>query len=108
MTRRPLIPAGTITGIGMGGFVDGILFHQILQTHNMLSAKIPPTSLVNVETTMVWDGLFHALTWVMTAIGIAMLWHAGKRPDVAWSGRTFLGPMVFGWGLFNVVETITF
>ena len=59
MNRRPLIAAGVIMGIGMGGFVDGILFHQIFQIHNMLSARLPPTSLVNVETTMVWDGLFH-------------------------------------------------
>jgi len=102
--RKPLIAAGTATGIGMGGFVDGILFHQILQLHNMLSAQIPPTSLVNLETTMVWDGLFHALTWTMTAIGIAMLWHAGKRPDVPWSGCTFSGSLVLGWGLFNLVE----
>jgi uncharacterized membrane protein len=106
MNRKPLIAAGTITGIGMGGFVDGILFHQILQTHNMLSAKIPPTSLVNIQTTMVWDGLFHALTWVMTAIGIAMLWHAGKQRDVPWSGRTFAGGMVMGWGIFNLIEGI--
>ena len=106
MNRKPLIAAGTIMGIGMGGFVDGILFHQIFQIHNMLSAKIPPTSLVNIQTTMVWDGLFHALTWVMTAIGIAMLWHAGKQRDVPWSGRTFAGGMVMGWGIFNLVEGI--
>jgi uncharacterized membrane protein len=93
MNRKPLIATGTIMGVGMGGFVDGILFHQILQIHNMLSAKISPTSLVNVQTTMVWDGLFHALTWVMIAIGIAMLWHVGKQRDVPWSGRTFAG----GW-----------
>jgi uncharacterized membrane protein len=85
MNRRPLIAAGTIIGIGMGGFVDGILFHQILQLHNMLSAKIPPTTLVNVETTMVWDGLFHALTWAVTAIGIGCTmarWKAARRAVV--------------------------
>ncbi len=42
MNRKPLIAAGTLMGIGMGGFVDGILFHQIFQIHNMLSAKLPP------------------------------------------------------------------
>ena len=30
---RPLIAAGFVLGVGMGGFVDGILFHQILQIH---------------------------------------------------------------------------
>ena len=39
--RRPLISAGTMLGIGMGGFVDGIVLHQMLQVHNMLSAKRP-------------------------------------------------------------------
>ncbi|WP_461490639.1 hypothetical protein [Pontibacter sp. HJ8] len=31
-TRRtgPLIAAATLIGIGMGGFVDGIMLHQIL------------------------------------------------------------------------------
>lgn len=104
--RRPLIAAGTLLGIGMGGFVDGILFHQILQLHNMLSATRPPTTLVNVEINMVWDGLFHALTWTMTALGLALLWRAGERPDVPWSRRTFVGSLPLGWGLFNLVEGI--
>ena len=95
MNRRPLIAAGTLIGIGMGGFVDGILFHQILQLHNMLSAKYPKTgvdaatALANVEINMFWDGLFHAGTWAMTALGIALLWRAAGRPDVPsrWSSR---------------------
>ncbi|MGE0759070.1 MAG: DUF2243 domain-containing protein, partial [Pirellulaceae bacterium] len=47
--RRPLISAGTLVGIGMGGFVDGILFHQLLQSHNMLSARFPVRN-VDVKT----------------------------------------------------------
>ncbi|MEW4568469.1 DUF2243 domain-containing protein [Tautonia sp. JC769] len=104
--RRPLIAAGTLLGIGMGGFVDGILFHQILQLHNMLSARRPVVNLVNSEINMFWDGLFHALTWTMTALGIALLWRAGQRPEVPWSTRTFLGSLAFGWGLFNLVEGV--
>jgi uncharacterized membrane protein len=93
-------------GIGMGGFVDGILFHQILQIHNMLSARRPPDTLVNVEINMVWDGLFHALTWAVTAAGIWMLWRAVQRPDVPRLGRTLFGAMVMGWGAFNLVEGV--
>ena len=104
MTRRPLIAAGILMGAGMGGFLDGIVFHQILQVHNMLSAHIPPDTLVNAKINMVWDGLFHALTWLMTALGLAMLWGAGGRTDVPWSGQTFAGALAMGWGLFNAIE----
>ena len=103
---RPLIAAGTLLGIGMGGFVDGIVFHQILQLHNMLSAKLPPNTVPNLEINMVWDGLFHAFTWLMTALGIAMLWRVGGKPEVPHSTRTLLGSLIQGWGIFNLVEGI--
>ncbi len=103
-TTRPLVIAGTVIGIGMGGFVDGILFHQILQLHNMLSNRVPRTSLVNEQINMVWDGFFHAFTWVSVAIGIFLLWRAIKRPDVLLSDKALLGAILFGFGLFNLVE----
>jgi uncharacterized membrane protein len=106
MTRRPLIAAGIVIGAGLGGFIDGIVFHQILQVHNMLSARIPPDTLVNAKINMVWDGVFHAFTWVLTAWGIAMLWGLGERADVPWSGRTFAGSLLMGWGLFNLIEGV--
>lgn len=90
----------------MGGFVDGIVFHQIFQIHNMVSAKRPPDTLVNAEINMVWDGLFHAVTWTVTTVGIWMLWRATKRTDVPRLGRTLFGAMVMGWGAFNLVEGI--
>jgi uncharacterized membrane protein len=111
-TRRPLIAAGTLLGIGMGGFVDGIVFHQLLQVHNMLSAQYPTTGVeaerlvVNLEINMFWDGLFHAFTWVMTALGLTLLWKAVRRPGVPLSTRTFVGSLALGWGLFNLVEGI--
>jgi uncharacterized membrane protein len=110
--RRPLIAAATLLGIGMGGFVDGILFHQLLQFHNMLSGAdyfpktgvSPERLVVNMEINMFWDGLFHAVTWLTTAAGLALLWRAGQRPDVPWSTRTLIGGLALGWGLFNLVE----
>ena len=104
LRRGPLIAAGVVMGAGLGGFVDGIVLHQILQWHNMLSAQIPPDTVVAIKTNMVWDGVFHAGVWAMTAAGLAMLWRAGARADVPWSGRTFVGALLAGWGLFNVVE----
>jgi uncharacterized membrane protein len=93
-------------GAGLGGFVDGILFHQLLQLHNMLSARLPPVSLEAAKINMLWDGLFHSFTWMMTALALAMLWRVGERSDVPWSGRTYLGSLLGGWGLFNVLEGV--
>ena len=59
---------------------------------------------MNIEINMFWDGLFHALTWTMTAFGLALLWRAVKRRDVPLSTRTFVGSLPLGWGLFNLVE----
>lgn len=62
--------------------------------------------VVNMEINMFWDGLFHVLTWIMTAAGFALLWRCGQRADVPWSTRTLVGGLALGWGLFNLVEGI--
>ncbi|MBY0230033.1 MAG: DUF2243 domain-containing protein, partial [Gemmataceae bacterium] len=112
--RRPLIAAALLLGMGLGGFVDGIVFHQLLQWHGMLTGQgyYPKQGVdaerlvVHLQVNMFWDGVFHAATWLMTAVGLALLWRAGQRPEVPWSTRTLLGGMLLGWGLFNLVEGV--
>jgi uncharacterized membrane protein len=104
--RGALIAAGVLLGSGLGGFADGIVLHQILQWHNVLSSRLPPTTLYAMKYNMLWDGLFHAFTWAVTVIGLALLWKAGKNPQVPWSTRTFVGSLSLGWGLFNLVEGV--
>lgn len=106
LRRGPLLSSGFLMGAGLGGFLDGIVLHQILQWHNMLSSRLPPDTLVRAKINMYWDGVFHAGVWTMTVIGLILLWQAGTRRDVAWSGKTFLGAMLAGWGLFNCVEGV--
>jgi uncharacterized membrane protein len=102
----PLIASATLIGIGMGGFVDGIVLHQLLQWHHMLSTPLPPIDLVSVKVNMFWDGLFHAFTWIVTFVGLLLLWRAGRQTDVPWSTRLFAGSLALGWGAFNVIEGI--
>lgn len=102
--RRPLVAAGFLLGAGLGGFVDGIVFHQLLQWHNMLSARLPPDTLLHAKVNMFWDGVFHAGVWLLTVVGLWRLFVAGGRPDVPWSGRILLGGMALGWGAFNFIE----
>ena len=103
---KPLRTAGILIGVGMGGFVDGILLHQILQVHNMLSNKYFPDTLVNEQINMFWDGIFHAFTWVVTAIGIRKLWKVAQSREIILQTNIFVGSLFLGWGLFNLIEGI--
>lgn len=108
-TRHRIAPvraAGVALGMGLGGFFDGIVFHQILQVHNMLSARVPTDTLVGAKVNMVWDGVFHAAVWLITALGVGLLWRAARMPDALLSTRALVGAMLLGWGLFNLVEGV--
>lgn len=103
---KPLRTAGILLGVGLGGFVDGILLHQILQVHNMLSAQYFPDTLVNEQINMFWDGTFHAVTWLVTAIGLWKLWRVAQQNQSPLQTNVFVGSMILGWGLFNLIEGI--
>jgi uncharacterized membrane protein len=102
--RRRTTAAGILLGVGLGGFVDGILLHQILQWHNMLSGWVPPVSMETMKLNMVWDGIFHAFVWSVTLAGVMLLHAAAARHEPIPTLRVFIGQLVFGWGLFNLVE----
>ena len=107
ISRRilPLSP-GVLLGIGLGGFVDGIVLHQILQWHHMLtSAGYPADSVSNLRLNTLFDGIFHAATWIAVAIGLVVL-HRVIRRGYAWSGDRLIGGVAIGWGAFNLVEGV--
>lgn len=109
-TRRRLVAPGILLGLGLGGFVDGIVFHQILQWHHMLTdhsvhASYPDVTVASLQQNTLWDGLFHAATWLLVTAGLFLLWRAlahGHR--ATWRGLT--GLLLSGWGLFNLVEGV--
>ena len=104
--RGWLLPAAILLGIGLGGFVDGIVLHQILQWHHMVSTPTPPDTLENLQLNTIGDGIFHAATWVVTFAGVLMLLGADRERRDPGSGRRFLGGLLIGWGLFNLVEGV--
>lgn len=106
LNSKPLRTAGILLGIGLGGFVDGILLHQVFQFHNMLSAQYLPDTLANEQINMFWDGMFHVVTWLVTAVGLWQLWRVAQRGSSPLQSNIFVGSMILGWGLFNLVEGI--
>ena len=99
--------AGILLGLGLGGLFDGIVLHQVLQWHHMLtSAGYPPTNVENLQVNTLWDGLFHAPTYVFVVLGLIVLWRASHRTQIRWSSKLLMGSILMGFGIFNLVEGV--
>ena len=105
-TIRPVVIAGLTLGVGLGGFVDGIVLHQILQWHHMLTdtAGHPMTTLAGLEANTLADGFFHLATWIFVAAATTLTVQAWQRGELAPPWRTHIGLVLAGWGIFNLVE----
>ena len=78
---RSLTAPGLLLGLGLGGLLDGILLHQVLQWHHMATdhgvhANFPMTTVTSLEDNTLWDGLFHAAAWLLIFIDLYLLWAA--------------------------------
>jgi uncharacterized membrane protein len=94
-------------GLGLGGFLDGIVLHQVLQWHHMLTGENggePMSTVAGLEANMLVDGLFHLATWVLVALATLLTLRAWQRRELAPPWRAHFGLLLAGWGSFNVVE----
>jgi uncharacterized membrane protein len=104
--RPPSKVAGVLYGLGLGGFIDGIVLHQILQWHHLVSHvdDFPVGTVAGLQVNTLADGFFHLATWFLVlAASIATLvsWRQGRlAPN--WSFH--FGLVLTGWGIFNLVE----
>ncbi|GAA4949863.1 DUF2243 domain-containing protein [Actinoplanes utahensis] len=96
---------GIVLGVGLGGFLDGILLHQVLQWHHLLTSEYPVDTVDGLKMNTLGDGLFHTVTWLAVLAGIGLLYSrvTSDRGRV-WRSRELWGWMLAGWGLFNLVE----
>ena len=98
---------GLLLGLGLGGFLDGIVLHQVLQWHHMLTGERggePMDTVAGLEANTLADGLFHLATWALVAAGMALTVRAWRRGELAPPWRTHAGLLLAGWGVFNVAE----
>jgi uncharacterized membrane protein len=109
--RNPASSGAVWIGVGLlGAFVDGILLHMLLEWHHMVSGWVPPTTLAAMHVNMRWDGAFHVFAWAATLLGIALVWRGARAASSGGAPlpttRHFVGSLVLGAGLFNLVEGI--
>lgn len=102
MPTRRAWPWMIVLGFALGGFLDGILLHQILQWHHLLS-RVPEVG--ELRRQVLWDGVFHALMYALAAAALAGLWRA--RDGLATAGAaTIAGAGLVGFGLWHAVDGI--
>jgi uncharacterized membrane protein len=99
--------AGYLLGFAMGGFFDGILLHQILQWHHLLSLVDSPL-VGDIRTQILADGLFHALMYAIAAVGLCLLWRAQAELSEPGAARLFLADALIGFGVWNILDAMLF
>lgn len=92
--------AGWLLGFALGGFFDGVLLHQILQWHHLLSALEGRDLRFQVAA----DGYFHALMYVIAVAGLWLLWR--DRNAGTTQGRRLAAAMFVGFGVWHLIDGV--
>jgi uncharacterized membrane protein len=95
LSSGPSMWSGALIGIGIAGFLDEAVFHQILHWHHFYDKSTPTVGLVS-------DGLFHAFSWFAVVGGL--FWFAALRRGGGWWRRRWWAGLCFGLGGFQFYD----
>jgi len=95
---RSVLFTGILIGIGIAGFVDETLFHQLLQWHTFYWAT-------NEHGRILSDGFFHLFSTLLLLWGLLRVWQ-GRAGWSDASGPLLVAGILMGAGGFNVYDGI--
>jgi uncharacterized membrane protein len=93
-TGRSIL-AGVLIGIGVAGFLDETVFHQLLHWHHFYDRSTTSVGLVS-------DGFFHAGSWLCTVGGLFVFADLQRRASTV--PRRLAAGAFLGWGGFQVYD----
>ncbi len=96
-TPRRSILSGLLLGVGVAGFIDEAVFHQLLHWHHFYDRSTPEAGLVS-------DGIFHVGSWVATVAGLFLYADLRRRGD--WAAVPWRGALLVGLGGFQLYDGI--
>ncbi len=99
---KKIVAGAIFLGVGLAGFIDGILLHQLLQWHHLGSARIN-----DPDMNILLDGLFHGAMLVLLIAGLVILWR-GMNAHGPPPGRDLAGWILIGAGVFHVFDAVAF
>lgn len=97
--------SGRVLGFALGGFFDGILLHQVLQWHHLLSG-LEGTPWRDLRIQVAADGLFHLLMYVVALGGLWALWRTRAEHGLPGAGRLLWAEVLMGFGAWHVVDAV--
>jgi len=92
---RRSLTAGLAAGVGLAGFVDEVVFHQLLHWHHFYDRSTPAAGLVS-------DGLLHAGSWLATVAGLFLFADLQRR--AATVRRRVVAGVLIGAGGFQLYD----
>ncbi len=96
-------PGPIVLGIALSGFFDGILLHQVLQWHHLLSL-VEGAPFNDLRVQVFADGIFHVLMYLLALAGIIMLWREDRSDERRSNRRTFCASLLLGFGAWNIAD----
>lgn len=97
---HPVGPPGLVLGLSLGGFVDAILVHPLIDWQQRLSgadwAAQPDQPWLNLLA----EDLFRTAVWLLAVLGSVLLWRARAGLAAPGAGLRLLGTVLAGAGLF--------
>jgi len=95
---RSVLFTGILIGIGVAGFVDETLFHQLLQWHSFYWATDEHGRVLS-------DGFFHRFSTLLLLWGLLRVWK-GRARWVEASSPLLVAGILMGAGGFNFYDGI--
>lgn len=96
--------AGWALGFGLGGFFDGILLHQILQWHHLLSGIDGMRD--DLRFLVLTDGLFHLAMYIVTGAGLYFLWRMRRVSSAPGADRHLVACALIGFGSWHILDAV--
>ena len=87
--------SGALFGVAVAGFVDEVVFHQLLHWHHFYDRSTAAAGLVS-------DGLFHAFSFFAAVAGLFLLAELRRRDDLVWP--RWVGAALVGAGAFQLYD----
>lgn len=99
--------AGYLLGFSLAGFFDGILLHQILQWHHLLSG-VEGSAFRDLRVQILADGAFHLLMYVVAAGGLYLLWRSRREFAQRGADRALFAAALIGFGVWHIIDAALF